>query len=77
MSARATTRRYSRSRSRSPRYTRRYSRSRSRSGSPYQSRGGRSGGSGYGGGGAGPSRSRRSEHRYVVTHLIFSKSYLI
>merc|ERR1712226_778880 len=57
MSARAT-RRYSRSRSRSPRYTRRYSRSRSRSGSPYQSRGGRSG---YGGG-AGPSRSRRSEH---------------
>merc|ERR1712226_532912 len=57
MSARAT-RRYSRSRSRSPRYTRRYSLSRSRSGSPYQSRGGRSG---YGGG-AGPSRSRRSEH---------------
>merc|ERR1712226_727944 len=57
MSARAT-RRYSRSRPRSPRYTRRYSRSRSRSGSPYQSRGGRSG---YGGG-AGPSRSRRSEH---------------
>ena len=65
MSARAT-RRYSRSRSRSPRYTRRYSRSRSRSGSPYQSRGGRSG---YGGG-AGPSRSRRSEHRYVLLHNI-------
>ena len=58
MSARAT-RRYSRSRSRSPRYTRRYSRSRSRSGSPYQSRGGQSG---YGGGGAGPSRSRRRDH---------------
>merc|ERR1712165_33667 len=57
MSARAA-RRYSRSRSRSPRYTRRYSRSRSRSGSPYQSRGGRSG---YGGG-AGPSRSRRRDH---------------
>ena len=70
MSARATTRRYSRSRSRSPRYTRRYSRSRSRSGSPYQSRGGRSG---YGGG-AGPSRSRRSEHRYV-THLIFKELF--
>lgn len=52
--------RYSRSRSRSPRYTRRYSRSRSRSYSP---RGGGGGGSRYGGGGPGP--SRRRSHRYV------------
>merc|ERR1712001_621904 len=64
MSARGATRRYSRSRSRSPRYTRRYSRSRSRSFSP--GRGGAGGGggggagrySGGGGGGAGPSRRR-------------------
>ena len=52
MSARAARR----SRSRSPRYTRHHSRS--RSGSPYQSRGGRSGYSS----GAGPTRSRRREH---------------
>merc|ERR1712223_554391 len=65
MSARGATRRYSRSRSRSPRYTRRYSRSRSRSFSP--GRGGAGGGGGggagrySGGGGAGP--SRRRSHR--------------
>jgi len=57
MSARGGSRRYSRSRSRSPRYSRRYSRSRSRSYSP---RGGSryAGGGGSGSGGAGPSRKR-------------------
>jgi len=62
MSSRGETRRYTRSRSRSPRYTRRYSRSRSRSFSPGRGGGGGGGGRYRGGeGGAGP--SRRREHR--------------
>lgn len=58
-------RRYSRSRSRSPRYSRRYSRSRSRSYSPRGGGGGRYGG---GSGGAGPSRGRRSHSRSPMSN---------
>merc|ERR1712110_314086 len=70
MSSRVAERRYSRSRSRSPRYTARYSRSRSRSYSPRGGRGPPGGGGGrggrYGGGGdrgPGPSRRRGSRSR--------------
>merc|ERR1719210_1507953 len=65
MSSRAAARsRYSRSRSRSPRYTRRYSRSRSRSFSPRAggSGGGGGGGGRYGGGRPGPSGGRGRSH---------------
>lgn len=64
-------RRYSRSRSRSPRYSRRYSRSRSRSYSPRGGGGGKYGsgsGGASGGGGAGGSRSRRSHSRSPMSN---------